>query len=137
MTLYRLRFPLFVLHPMDVDIFYEEMTNVMFETFSCLCYEEGKSKTLPNMWHLLEDTLSSGQDLHELVEVVNNRDMDIDITIFMGTDHRHLMKILDNRTGIFRFPRTTLIAKPQMGEIALRLDTNVVTVDEFRENIPV
>ena len=42
MTMYKLKFPLFVLHPSDLDAFYEEMANMTFQTFSCYCYEEGK-----------------------------------------------------------------------------------------------
>ena len=41
MTMYKLKFPLFVLHPSDLDAFYEEMANMTFQTFSCYCYEEG------------------------------------------------------------------------------------------------
>ena len=42
MTMYKLKFPLFVLHPMDLDTFYEEMAKMTFSTFSCYCYEEGE-----------------------------------------------------------------------------------------------
>ena len=42
MMMYKLKFPLFVFHPMDLDAFYEEMANVTFQTFTCFCYEEGK-----------------------------------------------------------------------------------------------
>ena len=42
MTMYDLKFPLFVLHPLDLDTFYEEIADLTFQTFSCYCYEEGK-----------------------------------------------------------------------------------------------
>ena len=39
MTMYKLKFPLLVFHPVDMDMFY--VANTTFQTFSCLCYEEG------------------------------------------------------------------------------------------------
>ena len=73
--------------------------------------------------------------MQEVVKMINNRDMDIDLAVFLGTDHTTLMKILDNQTALLRFPHTTLMPKSQIGDIGLRLDTNVVTIHEFRETI--
>ena len=44
MMMYKLKFPLFILHPSDLDTFYEEMANTSLSSasFSCFCYEEGK-----------------------------------------------------------------------------------------------
>ena len=69
-----------------------------------------------------------------IVELINNRDADIDLAIFLGTNHIKLLKLLNNKTNIFKLPYTTLMAKSEMGYIDLRLDTNVVTIDEFRES---
>ena len=41
MTKYNLKFPLFILHPSDLDTFFEDMTIMKFQTFSSYCYEEG------------------------------------------------------------------------------------------------
>ena len=78
-------------------------------------------------------TDSSDQDMQGVVDLVNNRDMDIDLAVFLGTNHTKLMKMLNNKTQIFKLPYTTLIPKPEMGNIELRLDTNVVSIEEFRE----
>ena len=71
--------------------------------------------------------------MQEVVKMINHRDMDIDIAVFLGTDHSTLMKILDNQTALLRFPHTAIMPKSQIGQIDMRLDTNVVTIDEFRE----
>ena len=68
-----------------------------------------------------------------VVDNINNRDVDIDIAVFLGTNHIKLIKILNNQTNIFKLPYTTLITKSETGNIDLRLDTNVVTIDEFRD----
>ena len=68
-----------------------------------------------------------------IVDQVNNRDADIDLAVFLGTNHIKLMKMLNNKTNIFKIPYTTLISKAEMGNIDLRLDTNVVSIDEFRD----
>ena len=68
-----------------------------------------------------------------VVDNINNRDVDIDIAVFLGTNHIKLIKILNNQTNIFKLPYTTLITKSETGNIALRLDTNVVAIDEFRD----
>ena len=41
MMKYSLNFPLFVLHPLDLDQLYSDMVNITFPTFSFYCYEEG------------------------------------------------------------------------------------------------
>ena len=69
-----------------------------------------------------------------IVELINNRDADIDLAIFLGTNHTKLLKLLNNKTNIFKLPYTTLMPKSEMGYIDLRLDTNVVAIDEFRES---
>ena len=69
-----------------------------------------------------------------IVELINNRGADIDLAIFLGTNHIKLQKLLNNKTNIFKLPYTTLMPKSEMGSIDLRLDTNVVTIDEFRES---
>ena len=68
-----------------------------------------------------------------VVDNINNRDVDIDIAVFLGTNHIKLIKILNNQTNIFKLPYTTLITKAETGYIELRLDTNVVAIDEFRD----
>ena len=68
-----------------------------------------------------------------VVDQVNNRDVDIDLAVFLGTNHTKLMKMLNNKTQIFKLPYTTLIQKSEIGNIDLRLDTNVVAIEEFRE----
>ena len=78
-------------------------------------------------------TKSSDQDMQGIVDQVNNRDADIDLAVFLGTNHIKLMKMLNNKTNIFKIPYTTLISKAEMGNIDLRLDTNVVSIDEFRD----
>ena len=69
-----------------------------------------------------------------IVELINNRHADIDLAIFLGTNHTKLLKLLNNKTNIFKLPYTTLMPKSEMGYIDLRLDTNVVAIDEFRES---
>ena len=65
--------------------------------------------------------------------MVNNRDVDIDLAVFLGTNHIKLIDMLNNKTNVFKLPYTTLIPKSEMGNIDLRLDTNVVAIDEFRD----
>ena len=50
MKMYKLNFPMFILHPSDLDSFYEEMTNTTFQTFSCFCYEQGKEMCNIKHW---------------------------------------------------------------------------------------
>ena len=69
-----------------------------------------------------------------VVDQVNNRDVDIDLAVFLGTNHTKLLKLLNDKTNIFKLPYTTLMPKSEMGYIDLRLDTNVVAIDEFRES---
>ena len=68
-----------------------------------------------------------------VVDNINNRDVDIDLAVFLGTNHTKLIKILNNKTNIFKLPYTTLITKSETGNIDLRLDTNVVAIEEFRD----
>ena len=70
-----------------------------------------------------------------VVELINNKDVDIDLAIFLGTNHVKLMKILNNKTNMFELPYTTITPKSEMEniELYLRLDTNMVSIDEFRD----
>ena len=75
----------------------------------------------------------SDQDMQGVVDLINNRDVDLDLAIFLGTDHIKLMKMLNNKTNLFQLPYTALIPDSEIGEIVLRLDTSIVAVKEFRE----
>ena len=54
---------------------------------------------------------------------------DADTIVFVGTSHRRLIELLDAETRVFRFPTVTAM-KDVNPNISLRLDTNIVEVEE-------
>ena len=75
------------------------------------------------------------ENMEDVIKLIKNTDVNLDLTIFLGTNHTKLLKILNSRTNIFKLPLTTLILKSEMEYIEdLRLDNSVVAIDEFRES---
>lgn len=63
----------------------------------------------------------------ELVEAV--ADSSADLVVFVGTSHTKLIELLDAETAVFRLPIVTIM-KDVNPNVSLRLDTNIVEVEE-------
>ena len=67
-----------------------------------------------------------------VVDNINNRDVDIDIAVFLGTNHIKLIKILNNQTNIFKLPYTTLITKCSVSSTSARAARTCDVTSEAR-----
>ena len=70
---------------------------------------------------------SSDEDVTVLVKAVS--ESDADMVVFVGTSHKKLIELLDAETTVFRFPTVTIM-KDVNPNVSLRLDTNIVEVEE-------
>ena len=75
----------------------------------------------------------SENHMQALVDRIKNKDADMDLVVFLGSNHSKLIKMLSNKTNLFKLPYTAIMTKSEMRNVELRLDTNVVAVDEFRD----
>ena len=62
-----------------------------------------------------------------LIKVVT--ESDADVIVFVGTNHLNLIKSLDSKTTVFKYPRVTIM-KDVKPNVSLHLDTNIVEVEE-------
>ena len=69
----------------------------------------------------------SDEDMNMLVKAV--AESDADMLVFVGQSHKKLIELLDAETTVFRFPRVTIV-KDVNPNISLRLDTNLVEIEE-------
>ena len=70
---------------------------------------------------------SSDQDMTILVKAV--AESDANMVVFVGNSHNKLIQLLDTETTVFRFPKVTIM-KDVKPNISLRLDTNIVEIEE-------
>ena len=70
---------------------------------------------------------SSDEDVTVLIRAVT--ESDADMVVFVGTSHKKLIELLDAETTVFRFPTVTIM-KDVNPNVSLRLDTNIVEVEE-------
>ena len=50
--------------------------------------------------------------------------------MFFGAEHGELIQLLDRQTKVFRLPLVTIMANVNVSDVSLRLDSNIVRVEE-------
>ena len=70
----------------------------------------------------------SDQDLSDIVRNVKTSNQDV--VVFMGSNYSKLIRTLDNETDVFKLPLVTIMMSGNADYVDLRLDTNVVSIEE-------
>ena len=67
----------------------------------------------------------------EMTEILDNvKKSNVDLIVFLGTNHTRLIKILDRETALFRLPLVTIMVNGASVNVNLRLDTNIVSFEQ-------
>ena len=62
--------------------------------------------------------------------VRNVKSSNQDVVVFMGSHYSKLIRALDNETDVFKLPLVTIMMSGNADHVDLRLDTNVVSIEE-------
>ena len=66
--------------------------------------------------------------MSDIVKNIKNSNMDL--VVFLSTNHSKLIDMLDKETTVFRLPLITIMMGDNTESVDLRLDTNIVSIEQ-------